>query len=640
MEAERGDQAAGTQSPRGARGLSVRARMIALVGALGTVAIVCVAVAVAGMFQTRSKIAASHAAFTASQIERDAYEGWIFDDDQSNDVVASESLHDPTGKLPGVTPPMTEAQFVQADWQEVVQGHHQAVAGLVWLARHAPITAVRREAVHAEKALASYNAETIEFHNLMTSGHLVRATYIVTIANANVSNVVQNDFLAMGTALRADADRINRAAGEGVSDALTLVLVIGLIAFAAAIILTVAIIRSITRPLRQITEAAKQLATGDAAVAVDVRSRDEIGQMAEAFSELIEYRRDMAHAAREIANGDLRVKIEPKSESDTLGHAFVEMRDKIAALLLQISDSSRTVGSASAQIARSGQQTGMAVGEIAHAVGSVAQGAEVQVRSLAEAREVTEEVASASQSSATEAQETASAARETRAAAEEGAAAVQRATEVMRAVHDSSAEITRTMNKLGQTSEQIGGIVDTITAVTKQTNLLALNAAIEAARAGEQGRGFAVVADQVRELAEQSQEAAASISGLVAQIQAETGAAVQVVVEGARQTEEGVTTVEQAREAFLRIDAGVADMNGRVERIAGSIQQIASSGARMAESVDEVLAVAEQSSASAQQVSATAENTSASTREISASAEALAGTAHELEQLVSGFALA
>ena len=84
--------------------LSVRGRLIALVVALVVLAVICVSVAVAGMFATRVKAGDSHSAFTASQVERDAYEGWIFDDDQSNDAVASKSLHDPTGLLPGHQP--------------------------------------------------------------------------------------------------------------------------------------------------------------------------------------------------------------------------------------------------------------------------------------------------------------------------------------------------------------------------------------------------------------------------------------------------------------------------------------------------------------------------------------------------------
>jgi methyl-accepting chemotaxis protein len=252
---------------------------------------------------------------------------------------------------------------------------------------------------------------------------------------------------------------------------------------------------------------------------------------------------------------------------------------------------------------------------------------------------MTADMARTSQSSAADVQETATAARQARAVAEEGAATVSRATDAMHAVQAASAEITLTIEQLGTMSDQIGGIVDTITAISEQTNLLALNAAIEAARAGEQGRGFAVVAEEVRKLAEESQAAAASIGGLVARIQTGTRKAVQAVADGARQTEEGVETVEQARESFLRIDSSVQDMNERVARIATAIGQIVADGTRMQEHIDEVLAVAEQSSASAEQVSASTQQTSASTQEIATSAQELASTAEYLQGLAAQFTL-
>src|SRR3954449_10342027 len=162
---------------------------------------------------------------------------------------------------------------------------------------------------------------------------------------------------------------------------------------------------------------------------------------------------------------------------------------------------------------------GRAVGEIAHAIGDVAHGAEAQVRSVANSRALSDELSEASQTSATTAEETAAAVTRARELATQGAAAAQDATEAMVSVRAASDDATNTIRDLGRRSEEITGIVSTITGIAEQTNLLALNAAIEAARAGEQGRGFAVVAEEVRKLAEESQTAAATIAELIGEIQ-------------------------------------------------------------------------------------------------------------------------
>ena len=203
----------------------------------------------------------------------------------------------------------------------------------------------------------------------------------------------------------------------------------------------------------------------------------------------------------------------------------------------------------------------------------------------------------------------------------------------------SSAEVSTAIRQLGEKSGRIGGIVDTITAIAEQTNLLALNAAIEAARAGEQGRGFAVVAEEVRKLAEESQQAAASIAGLVSEIRTETDRTVTVVEQGTRQTDEGAQTVVAAREAFQRIRENVESMTVRIEQIATSSAEIVDSAQRMEDSVSSVASVAAQSSASTEEVSAATEQTSASTQQIAASANELSLTADELEKLVAQFTL-
>jgi methyl-accepting chemotaxis protein len=237
-------------------------------------------------------------------------------------------------------------------------------------------------------------------------------------------------------------------------------------------------------------------------------------------------------------------------------------------VIAQIRDTAVNVNAAAAQMAQTSEEAGRAVGEIALAIGGIAEGAERQVKMVSDAQGASEL---------------------TRDQAGEGIATAER----MGAV----------IGDLGARSEQIGGIVETITGIAEQTNLLALNAAIEAARAGEQGRGFAVVAEEVRKLAEESQRAAASISDLIGEIQSATQEAVGVVD-------------REARGAFTRIAESSQSAHGALA---------------------EVAAVAEQSSASTEQVSASTQQTSASAQELAATAEELSGTAEGLETLVAHF---
>jgi methyl-accepting chemotaxis protein len=418
-------------------------------------------------------------------------------------------------------------------------------------------------------------------------------------------------------------------------------LVIGFIVAAVLIAGAIAffVSRYLTGGISKVVGAAKGIAEGDVEQQIDIDTKDELGQLADEFRAMTSYLGEMSAVATKVADGDLTVDVRAKSDRDALGTAFTTMIANLRDLVGSVSDSTSQLSAASQEMASTSEEAGRAVSEIAQAVSDVAQGAERQVRSVEEAKQATEEVGEATRTSAESAQETAEAAAHAREVAAEGEAAVAQATEAMRQVRASSAQVTSAMNQLGAKSEQIGGIVETITGIAGQTNLLALNAAIEAARAGEQGRGFAVVAEEVRKLAEESQEAAATIATLVEEIQAETSQAVTVVEETAVRTEEGTATVEQARSAFERIGASVEDMTGRVDAIAASVQQIAASAEKVQHDMTEVAAVAEQSSASSEEVSASTEETSASAQEIASSARQLAETAEQLETVVGRFTL-
>jgi len=396
------------------------------------------------------------------------------------------------------------------------------------------------------------------------------------------------------------------------SSSTTLILGVGAFAILIGLALAFLISRALVGAIRQMLAAADGIAGGDIEQSIDVHSKDELGEMAEAFKRMLAYLKGMTIAAERIADGDLSVELEPVSERDSLGNAFVKMSSSLCELIGQVGEAVVSMGSASREMASSSEETGRAVGEIAQAITDVATGAERQVSIVGRARISTEETGEAAEQASVIAQE--------------GVAAAAQASGAMQALRESNSDVTAAIQALASKSEQIGGIVEAITRIASQTNLLALNAAIEAARAGEQGRGFAVVAEEVRKLAEESQEAAASIGGLIGEIQSETERTVGVVAESGRKTEESSVTVDAARESFERIGSSVDDMRDRIVQIV--------------EATNEVSAVAEQSSAATEQVSASTEQTSASAEQVAASAQELSATADILGQLVGRFKLA
>jgi methyl-accepting chemotaxis protein len=176
----------------------------------------------------------------------------------------------------------------------------------------------------------------------------------------------------------------------------------------------------------------------------------------------------------------------------------------------------------------------------------------------------------------------------TMSSASAGNQAILSATQQMMVINNSVKQSAKTVQELGNNSEQIGEIVEVITAISRQTNLLALNAAIEAARAGEHGRGFAVVAEEVRKLAEQSQSAARKITLIVNEIQSKTGETIQLMLQGTTEVERGNEVIISSGDFFKHISSLVEQLRGQIQQVAANTSELASTGYEILDSISTV----------------------------------------------------
>ncbi|MDM8522321.1 methyl-accepting chemotaxis protein [Desulfococcaceae bacterium HSG8] len=336
-------------------------------------------------------------------------------------------------------------------------------------------------------------------------------------------------------------------------------------------------------PLARLTEFAQKIARGDLSQPPDIKQRDEIGMMADAFQEISEIQRKRSEAAAMIATGDLTAEVEIGSDEDMLGNALRDMTRSLNSIMEIINEASLQVASGSKQVSESSQ--------------SVSKGANDQASSLEQATSSMIEIGSQTRANAENASQASQLASQSRELAEKGTGEMGNMVTAMEDIRDASQSISK--------------IIKVIDEIAFQTNLLALNAAVEAARAGRYGKGFAVVAEEVRNLAGRSARAAKETAELIE-------SAVEKVEKGSEIADQTASALNKIAEAAIKVAELVSEIAASCNEQARGISQVNQGLGQ----IDQV----------------TQQNT-ANTEETASAAEELYGQASQLRQVIAQFRL-
>ena len=289
-----------------------------------------------------------------------------------------------------------------------------------------------------------------------------------------------------------------------------------------------------------------------------------------------------------LAEGDLTVKATVTEDmtgaiADSINFAVEQLRTLVA-----------TINDTSVQVASSAQETQATAMHLAEA-------AEHQAQEINSASDRINEIAASINQVSRNSAESAEVAQRSVQIATNGAGVVRQTIAGMDSIRDQIQETSKRIKRLGESSQEIGSIVELINDISEQTNILALNAAIQAASAGEAGRGFAVVADEVQRLAERSSSATKRIESLVQTIQADTNEAVSSMEQTTSEVVAGARLAEDAGTALGEIEKVSADLSGLIQGISTAAQQQSTAATGITQTMNTIQSITAQTSQGASQ---------------------------------------
>jgi methyl-accepting chemotaxis protein len=301
---------------------------------------------------------------------------------------------------------------------------------------------------------------------------------------------------------------------------------------------------------------------------------------------------EIREMTRSVAAGDLtaRVNLRTRDELHDVADDFNAMSQQFESLIREI------VG-ASTQLASAAEEVAAVSRDSADNVDRQRQETDLVATAMNEMTATVQEVSSNAAGAA-------EAARKTDSEAKGGLQVVEEASRSIAALAGEIENAAQVIRRVSDDSEAIGTVLDVIKGIAEQTNLLALNAAIEAARAGEQGRGFAVVADEVRTLASRTQDSTKVIEEMIGRLQSGAQQAVQVMKASQEQAQAGVDQADKAARALKAITDAVATINDMNTQIASAAEEQSATTEEMNRNVVSIRDLAEQTASGSEQTTA------------------------------------
>lgn len=366
-------------------------------------------------------------------------------------------------------------------------------------------------------------------------------------------------------------------------------------------LIAVLLTRSITRPVRRMTDAAKAYASGDLTKELILsRTDDEIGVLTESFH---------------------------------------TMSSNLRNIIGDVSRTAEYLASSSEELTASAEQASTATGQVAQTIEQIAIGTQQEVDAVHKTDAAVREMLELIESADIAVNEVAAETEGSLGKAASGEAAVADVISGMDGLRTTIENAVNMITGLAERSTEIGKVIELISEIAEQTNLLALNAAIESARAGEYGRGFAVVADEVRRLSERSQDSTKEIKLLVESINKEITGIVEAVKDGSSGVSRMVAIADDAGTALQEIASSIRTIKDSLDKIQLATGKVRISSDSVQSAMESISAITEETSASAEEVSASAEEQNAVLEEVAANAKSLSDTAQTLASSIAQFKL-